>query len=656
MAIKESDLPKDTKTAKGAGASRASPPASGRTKGSGRVNAERPVRTLYGEILSRMNCSRMFIVAALFAALAAVAQFAYYYGVVMPKRISQKCELPTVGFEHDPKIWGTFRSHLYFGLRARHELSPLFGMMWYQQPGVDGQIPRIHHWCEQDNGPSRYAWTVADGRTFGRQSIRDGSMDLFTDWLNDGPIWTARITTKSTTASNYALLFYFALQDEKSKLYAFYKDNELDYFTGESELFGKFSVNFSTSADFASRSFVALKTMEHWDLSQMKELALSATVIDRHRRMLRLQSLYFPEDSVPELEPRLIMLQINVPSNSSTEISFSVDEKEPIKGKKFSEILEQRVEEFNKKFETTYGLSAKGYSDIYLEMGRMALSNMLGSIGYAYGFNVVQSSYSSKPSHYGPHALFSTCPSRSVFPRGFLWDEGFHQLLFRKFDPSLSLEVPSLDTFLLVLLLNCFGLKTRSRQRFTIVWLVGGFTAPDLPEYSLSVVKIIASWLDKMNIDGWIPREMILGREAEQRVPAEFIVQRDSIANPPMLFYLIDKYLDDENHSKQYSDQLKKFYPRLRLWHSWLNATQLGKRAGTYRWRGRNATTDDELNPKTLPSGLDDFPRATHPTDDVSFCKHFSTLLQASHLEPTIRLFLFIYLPGQAAKFVRTSL
>ncbi|OZC09183.1 hypothetical protein X798_03727 [Onchocerca flexuosa] len=508
--------------------------------------------------------SKIFITVAFIVIVLAVgAQYVYYNYYYLPNQISTKSKLPTVSTKADPRIWGTYRSHLYFGLRARYETSPLFGMMWYQQPEIKGQFPQLRHWCKQENGVGKYTWTLADGHSFGRQTIHDGALHIFTDWINDGPMWTIRVTTMSNLDSNFALLFYFALQDDNSKLHAFYKHGELDYFTGESNVLGNFTVNIDTTVDLISRSFLSLNTNELPDITTVEDVVLSSTVFDRSVRQLRLPSGFFPEGSVPETEPRLIVLQLNVPSNSSTEISFSVEEKKPIKGNGFSKLLEQRTKEFNNKFEAVYGLSAKGYPDFYQELGKAALSNMLGTISYAHGSNRVQSIYSLKQAHFGPHSLLSTCPSRSVFPRGFLWDEGFHQLLLMKFDPDLSLE-------------------------------------------------IIASWLDTMNVDGWIPREMILGKEAELRVPAEFIVQRDSIANPPMLFYLIEKYLD---HSYQ-EEVLKKFYPRLSLWHSWLNSTQLGKKGGTYRWRGRNTTTNDELNPRTLPSGFDDYPRATHPTDD----------------------------------------
>lgn len=63
-----------------------------------------------------------------------------------------------------------------------------------------------------------------------------------------------------------------------------------------------------------------------------QELVLSFTLVDRLHKQLRLSSAYFPKDTVPEREPKAILFQFNVPSNSSTEIWFTVDGQEPIKG------------------------------------------------------------------------------------------------------------------------------------------------------------------------------------------------------------------------------------------------------------------------------------------------------------------------------------
>lgn len=125
-----------------------------------------------------------------------------------------------------------------------------------------------------------------------------------------------------------------------------------------------------------------------------------------------------------------------------------------------------------------------------------AVANLVGSITYFYGRQLVapgpypldgdtsaslRGARESEPQH-----LFTGVPSRSFFPRGFLWDEGFHQLILSQVNAPLSM-------------------------------------------------RVLASWLASMDDEGWIAREQILGGEARSRVPERFRVQHRDIANPPAL-------------------------------------------------------------------------------------------------------------------------
>ena len=227
-------------------------------------------------------------------------------------------------------------------------------------------------------------------------------------------------------------------------------------------------------------------------------------------------------------------------------------------------------------------------------IGTRALSDLLGGMGYFFGYPYLKSpppispnSFSPPPQPSFPLPLFSATPSRVVFPRGFIWDEGFHQLTIHHFDPSISLEVFS-----------------------HYLYGMHGYSGPPSPTNQLCS-------------SGWIPREIILGAHSLSKVPREFIPQEVGVANPPTFFLLLSSFLNHYPSNPAFMGFMEEHWREIEVWGNWFLSTQAGPTKGSMGWQGRD-TSNSKLHPNTLPSGLDDYPRSERV--DPSSEKHVDCL------------------------------
>ncbi|KAF3687732.1 Mannosyl-oligosaccharide glucosidase [Channa argus] len=499
------------------------------------------------------------------------------------------------------RFWGSYRPQVYFGMKTRSPRSIVAGMMWMRQfSDID---VNLRHTCEQGDHLQGYGWLMHDGISFGVQEIRDSDFTLTTEFVkrmggDHGGDWTWRVTAKQHSSAPQApvisLLFYAASDTQGSLEAQVEERNRLASITGFSEELGNFKITFrkpvigESSAKYASYNYLQTVSPGLEKLTDIVKHSLNRRFVysppSGEKRHYIAVDTYKPPPHQNHQKPAdtrkesdFVVHQVTVQTPFQIEVLFESgsfhNRPNQLVGSIMTEELEKRKAEFDLKFEKTFGLESKGFRQAHIKFAKAALSNMLGGMGYFYGQSVVQSVYNEYPLLYPEGALFTAVPSRSFFPRGFLWDEGFHQLLLSKWDPQLTREA-------------------------------------------------IAHWIDLMNVEGWIPREQILGDEARSKVPAEFVVQRNENANPPTLFLALQELVEhvfanpDKAESQPTLPFLRRLFPRLKTWFEWYNITQAGPLPNSYRWRGRDKDTNLFLNPKTLTSGLDDYPRASHPSAD----------------------------------------
>ncbi|CAG9574147.1 unnamed protein product [Danaus chrysippus] len=477
------------------------------------------------------------------------------------------------GLSVPERYWGTYRPGVYFGMKCREPRSPVFGMMWYELAAAAHK--GIRHLCEQNDNLPTYGWLRHDGVNFGEQLISDPPHHIQTSFIKTpggehGGHWTARINITATgkSAPPLVLIWYAALDEslgsgDHSRLWT-----ERGTLMGHTPALGRFRVHLVPHSGILIHS--SLSEAHSSGLHLLKEKFYSLLRIEDQPYLGRLAVLG-PNEEIADSDKQVnfVPIQMLVETPFVLDVVYTTEDlpTPPVRGEEYTKTMEKMKKGYDEEFERIFKLEKKGYSAENISIAKAALSNMVGGMGYFYGASRVQSQYTREPVPYWRAALHTAVPSRSFFPRGFLWDEGFHLLLVSRWSADLALDVAG-------------------------------------------------HWLDLINVEGWIPREQILGAEALARVPKEFVVQHNSAANPPMLLLSLARLVRSRPQlftETPYRQTLDRMFPRLQAWYQWFQTTQKGDEPTTYRWRGRE---DDglQLNPKTLTSGLDDYPRASHPS------------------------------------------
>lgn len=113
---------------------------------------------------------------------------------------------------------------------------------------------------------------------------------------------------------------------------------------------------------------------------------------------------------------------------------------------------------FSDRFGKVFTPKAPFNSPEYTEFSKAMLSNLVGGIGYFHGGGLVDRSGAPEydeenegfweeaaearsrvtPEEESPRELFTAIPSRPFFPRGFLWDEGFHLIPVIDYDTDVT--------------------------------------------------------------------------------------------------------------------------------------------------------------------------------------------------------------------------
>lgn len=190
----------------------------------------------------------------------------------------------------------------------------------------------------------------------------------------------------------------------------------------------------------------------------------------------------------------------------------------------FDQVYSKYNLEFEKKFDQSFAVTnfIKGGDldiDEYKEFARQVLSSLLYGLSYFEGNAFAQDPNTGRVWELKDRKLLTFIPSKSGFPRGFYWDEAFHQMVNLYWNKELF-------------------------ESITRYW------------YNL-----------QNETTGWIAREQLIGDECRSRAPEWAWPGIITHMNPPVYFITTMFYW------KKYKEQaipfLKEMFPKFQKTYNW---------------------------------------------------------------------------------------
>ena len=358
------------------------------------------------------------------------------------------------------------------------------------------QCADFRHTCEQHEGMAGYGWDEYDVRTGGQQTIHDegNHIDITTEFIKvpggkHGGNWAVRVKGRPRENGPPRLIstvLFYAGMEGFGSLAVKNEDDELGIegnlvFEGSSNELGDFMLEVTEGPESnihpppthpsyeekpLDRTIVTSLQVPEEGMWQVKNLVFTKMkqVIDEHIPKYGNDNAPPPWSTftIPNeiQEGNLHLVQKVFDGEFEFDIIYnSVSAESPITSDSLTSNLEATKKSFSERFAKLFTPKAPFIQSKYLPFAKSMFSNLIGGIGYFYGDEIVDRSYApeyeeenegfwhetadarNRPGGArleGPAELFTCIPSRPFFPRGFLWDEGFHLIPVAEWDMDLT--------------------------------------------------------------------------------------------------------------------------------------------------------------------------------------------------------------------------